>query len=55
MLDSKQLCDIVISINLGSAQNDVLSNSGTIRVMLRCLAIETISHICKGEDSSNSD
>lgn len=40
---------IVIYIDLESAQNDVLSNSGTIRVMLRYLAIATISHICIAE------
>lgn len=49
-----EMVNIVISIDLGSAQNEVLSNSGTIRVILRYLAIATISHICKTEDNSNS-
>lgn len=31
---------------LGSAQNEVLSNSGTIKVTFKYLAIATISHIC---------
>ena len=33
-------------IYLGSFQNEVLSNSGTIRVTFRYLAIATMSHIC---------
>jgi len=32
--------------HLGSAQNEALSNSGTIRVTFRYLAIVTISQIC---------
>lgn len=32
--------------NLGSAQKEVLSNSGTISVTFKYLAIATMSHIC---------
>jgi len=32
--------------HLGSAQNEALSSSGTIRVTFRYLAIVTISQIC---------
>lgn len=31
---------------LGSTQKEALSNSGTIKVAFRCLAMATMSHIC---------
>lgn len=43
---SNKNTDMKWKTNLGSAQKDALSNSGTISVTFKYLAIATISHIC---------
>jgi hypothetical protein len=40
--------------HLGSAQNEALSSSGTIRVTFRYLAIVTISQICHNKKRRKS-